>query len=87
MKSSENHPLSLEKTLNNVSIADDLPGEKVDLLLKVYKWIWGQEDCNYPQPENEGRYMSMKGLIAEFLGFSELKSAFEKYHAALKNGV
>jgi len=30
------------------------------LLLKAYKWIWGQEDCNYP--EGEGREMSMRLL-------------------------
>ena len=35
-------------------------GEPPDVLLKAYKWIWGQEDCNYP--EGEGREMSMKGI-------------------------
>jgi hypothetical protein len=35
-------------------------GEPPELLLKAYKWIWGQEDCNYP--EGEGREMSMKEL-------------------------
>jgi len=38
-------------------------GETVETLLKVYKWIWGQEDVNYPN--GEGREMSWKG-IAEF---------------------
>jgi hypothetical protein len=33
-------------------------GELPELLLKAYKWIWGQEDCNYPT--GEGRNMSMK---------------------------
>ena len=33
-------------------------GESPELLLKAYKWIWGQEDCNYPT--GEGRDMSMK---------------------------
>jgi hypothetical protein len=33
-------------------------GEAPELLLKAYKWIWGQEDCNYPT--GEGRNMSMK---------------------------
>lgn len=37
-----------------------LPGESPELLLKVYKWIWGQEDCNYPK--EQGRSMSMKAL-------------------------
>jgi len=33
-------------------------GELPELLMKAYKWIWGQEDCNYPN--GEGRDMSMK---------------------------
>lgn len=36
-------------------------GEEPELLLKAYKWIWGQEDCNYP--DGEGRNMSYKGLL------------------------
>lgn len=36
-------------------------GESIELLTKVYKWIWGQEDVNYPT--GEGRYMSMKDII------------------------
>jgi len=35
-------------------------GEIPEVLLKAYKWIWGQEDCNYPN--GEGREMSMKML-------------------------
>lgn len=35
-------------------------GEPPEVLLKAYKWIWGQEDCNYP--EGKGREMSMQGL-------------------------
>jgi len=34
-------------------------GETPELLLKAYKWIWGQEDCNYP--EGRGRAMSWEG--------------------------
>lgn len=40
----------------------DLPGYPADLILKVYKWIFAQEDCNYPPPRFEGRNMSMKGI-------------------------
>jgi len=29
--------------------------------MKAYKWIWGQEDVNYPS--GEGRDMSMKSII------------------------
>lgn len=36
-------------------------GEPPEVLLKAYKWIWGQEDCNYP--EGKGRKMSMKDLL------------------------
>lgn len=34
-----------------------------ELLLKAYKWIWGQEDCNYP--EGKGRAMSWEGWRKE----------------------
>lgn len=35
-------------------------GENPETLLKAYKWIWGQEDCNYP--DGKGRAMSWEGL-------------------------
>lgn len=31
-------------------------GESPEALIKVYKWIWGQEDVNYPT--GKGRMMS-----------------------------
>lgn len=34
-------------------------GESPEILLKAYKWIWGQEDCNYPS--GKGRAMSWEG--------------------------
>jgi len=40
---------------------DGLPGLSAELILKVYKWIWTQEDCNYPT--GEGRWMSMNGIL------------------------
>lgn len=42
-------------------------GELPEVLLKAYKWIWGQEDCNYP--DGEGREMSMKAIrkLRDFL--------------------
>lgn len=55
----------LEKTLNgkepNDFLADILNlsfqvGERPEELIKAYKWIWGQEDVNYPN--GEGRFMS-----------------------------
>lgn len=35
-------------------------GENPEALLKAYKWIWGQEDVNYPT--GQGRAMSWEGL-------------------------
>jgi len=35
-------------------------GENPDALLKAYKWIWGQEDVNYPT--GQGRDMSWEGI-------------------------
>jgi len=34
-------------------------GENPEVLLKAYKWIWGQEDVNYPT--GKGRAMSWEG--------------------------
>lgn len=36
--------------------------EDPEVLMKAYKWIWGQEDCNYPPPL-KGRDMSMKAIL------------------------
>ena len=46
----------------NPNLGKGLPGLAVDLILKAYKWIWAQEDCNHPPPRFEGREMSMKEL-------------------------
>lgn len=35
-------------------------GEPPEVLLKAYKWIWGQEDVNYPN--GKGRAMSWEGI-------------------------
>ncbi|MCD6118549.1 hypothetical protein J7K50_01795 [bacterium] len=61
-------PDELLAALSESLFAPDDPGEPVDLLLKVYKWIWGQEDVNYPT--GKGRDMSMEGIdeIARKLG-------------------
>lgn len=39
-------------------------GIPVETVLKVYKWIWGQEDCNYPT--KAGRWLSMNALMDRF---------------------
>ncbi len=48
-----------DDVLKNTKL-DNPTGEPPEVLLKAYKWVWGQEDCNYP--EGEGREMSMKGI-------------------------
>ncbi len=42
----------------------DTVGIPVETILKVYKWIWGQEDCNYPT--KAGRWFSMNALLGRF---------------------
>ena len=39
-----------------------LSGELPEVLIKAYKWIWGQEDVNYPT--KAGRAMSWEALRA-----------------------
>lgn len=46
----------------NPNLGEDLPGLPVDLILKAYKWVWVQEDCNYPPPRFHGREMSMRAI-------------------------
>lgn len=36
-------------------------GLSTELIFKVYKWIWGQEDCNYPT--KKGRWLSMDSIL------------------------
>jgi hypothetical protein len=40
-------------------------GEEPEALLKAYKWIWAQEDVNYPPPKFKGRAMSWEGWTKE----------------------
>ncbi len=49
-----------DDVLKSMSLSNPI-GEPPELLLKTYKWIWGQEDCNYP--EGKGRAMSWEGII------------------------
>ncbi|MDY4790149.1 MAG: hypothetical protein WC108_08155 [Bacteroidales bacterium] len=59
----------LERTLNGEEPSDFIDeilelefecGETPETIIKVYKWIWGQEDVNYPN--GEGRYMSWDSI-------------------------
>ena len=60
----------LERTLNGEEPMDFIEdirslsfqtGEKPEVLIKAYKWIWGQEDVNYPN--GEGRFKSWSGYV------------------------
>jgi hypothetical protein len=44
-----------------LTLFSELPGLPAELILKTYKWIWVQEDCNYPT--GEGRWMSMNPIL------------------------
>ncbi|MBI4330515.1 MAG: hypothetical protein HY673_04475 [Chloroflexi bacterium] len=50
-----------DDVLRTANLANPV-GEPPEVLIKAYKWIWGQEDCNYP--EGQGREMSMKEIRA-----------------------
>lgn len=49
--------------ISDLALRDSV-GIPVETVLKVYKWIWGQEDCNYPT--KAGRWLSMHGLMERF---------------------
>jgi|SRR3989339_1109018 len=43
-------------------------GESPELLMKTYKWIWGQEDCNYPTGDGRKRSMAyIRGIKEKIL--------------------
>jgi len=46
--------------IDEITVLSFNVGETTETLLKVYKWIWGQEDVNYPN--GEGREKSWKGI-------------------------
>jgi hypothetical protein len=50
-----------DNVLEKYQFNSTLTGLPVELLLKTYKWIWGQEDVNYPK--GEGRWKSMNHII------------------------
>ena len=49
--------------INRMHLRDTV-GIPIETILKVYKWIWGQEDCNYPT--KAGRWFSMNALFDRF---------------------
>lgn len=52
-----------DDVMNRLHLQDTV-GIPVETILKVYKWIWGQEDCNYPT--KAGRWLSMNALLERF---------------------
>lgn len=52
-----------DNVIERLHLADSI-GLPVETILKVYKWIWGQEDCNYPT--KAGRWLSMNALLERF---------------------
>ena len=50
-----------DDVLENVTLKNPC-GEEPETLIKAYKWIWGQEDCNYPPPL-QGRDMSITAIL------------------------
>ena len=52
-----------DEVIDRLQIRDTI-GLPVETILKVYKWIWGQEDCNYPT--KAGRWLSMNALLDRF---------------------
>ena len=74
IKSNPNHAIKVLKALEEVYNGKELDdalvaqlnsgnqtGESPEALIKAYKWIWGQEDVNYPPPALKGRAMSWEG--------------------------
>lgn len=54
-----------DEVLNKLALINP-GGEDPEVLLKAYKWIWGQEDVNYPN--GKGRAMSWEGLKKDEFG-------------------
>ena len=54
------HYSSVDDLMDEINELHFDTGESPEALLKVYKWIWGQEDVNYPT--GKGRNMSWEPL-------------------------
>ncbi len=52
-----------DNVISHLGLSDTV-GLPIETVLKVYKWIWGQEDCNYPT--KQGRWLSMDAILNAF---------------------
>lgn len=62
-------------------------GEIPEVLFKAYKWIWGQEDCNYPPPKYKGRAMSWEGWKKEEEEWKKTGDGIADLREKLKNKI
>jgi len=59
-------------------------GEQPEALIKAYKWIWGQEDVNYPN--GKGRAMSWEGWRKENNKWIKTGEGLKDLLESLKHG-
>lgn len=52
----------MDEVLSKIKFDQDALVESIEGLLKLYKWIWGQEDANYPYG-GKNRDMSIKSIL------------------------
>lgn len=52
-----------DDVINKLNLKNTV-GLPIETIFKVYKWIWGQEDCNYPT--KKGRWLSMDNILEAF---------------------
>lgn len=52
-----------DDVISQIKLKDTI-GIPIETIFKAYKWIWGQEDCNYPT--KKGRWLSMENLLEQF---------------------
>lgn len=53
-----------DEVIAALEIRNSYEGIPVETIYKAYKWIWGQEDCNYPS--GEGRWLSMNSILEDY---------------------
>ncbi len=74
-------PDDVLKEINLRTTTDDNP----EALLKAYKWIWGQEDVNYPT--GKGRAMSWEGWEKKDEGWVKTGTGLKDLLDCLLRGI